>query len=436
MSSIKTKGKALVCAILERQAMQLRAKHRFTIVTVSGSIGKTSTKQAIAHILTESGKRVRFQSGNYNDRITVPLVLFDQDLPGLFNIPAWLKIFWANRRLIRRGPGFDVAVLELGTDGPGQIERFAYLRPDLAVVTAITPEHMEFFGTLDAVAQEEMAVAAYTQQLLVSDEIPEHYLEGIQAKRYGFSEGATYRIQASGLTKNGQRVEVYADSEKASDSVISLLGKQGAMIALAGAATAHELGTSWEAVTAAMRTLRPVSGRMQLLPGVHGSTLIDDTYNASPEAVLAALDVLVALPAKRRIAVLGSMNELGEESPAAHKLVAEAANTLPLDAVFTLGKEAKQYMAPHLISDDGRSISSYCAWDTVVERGFAELPWQIDEDTVILFKGSQNGVFAEEALKLVLAEPADAQKLVRQSASWLAKKQKQHHELAMCDDRL
>ena len=95
--------------------------------------------------------RVRYQVGNYNDRLTVPLVIFGKSLPGLLNISAWFKILSENKKLIKADFPFDVVVVELGTDGPGQLNDFAYLQPDISVVTSVAPEHMEFFKTLDAV---------------------------------------------------------------------------------------------------------------------------------------------------------------------------------------------------------------------------------------------------------------------------------------------
>ncbi|HEX7368059.1 MAG TPA: hypothetical protein VF261_00160, partial [Candidatus Saccharimonadales bacterium] len=125
----KKLGRALVCVILEHQVRRLRARHAVKVIAVAGSVGKTSTKLAIA-VLLASKHRVRYQEGNYNDRVTVPLVFFGQREPGLFNIVAWLKIFSANSRAIHEQYPFDIVVVELGTDGLGFMREFAYLRPD------------------------------------------------------------------------------------------------------------------------------------------------------------------------------------------------------------------------------------------------------------------------------------------------------------------
>lgn len=141
---------------LEKQVLKLRAKNNFTIVAVAGSVGKTTTKLAIARLLQDA-KSVQFQEGNYNDRVTVPLVFFGQTQPSIYNVLGWIKIWFSNQLQLRKPYLHDVVVLELGSDAPGQIKDFAYLQPDIAVITAVTDEHMANFKTLDAVATENSA---------------------------------------------------------------------------------------------------------------------------------------------------------------------------------------------------------------------------------------------------------------------------------------
>lgn len=430
---VKHIGRTIVCRILERQVRRLRARHDFTVVTIGGSIGKTSTKYVAANVLQQAGKRVRYQAGNYNDRVTVPLVLFEQPLPHLLNIFAWLRVFVANEKMIRRGPGIDVAVLELGTDGPGQIEQFAYLQPELAVVTAVTPEHMEFFADLDAVAAEELAVTKFAQKLLIAEDVPERYLENIDVVRYGLSAKATYRAQEGVPDKSGQTITI-TEQGNTQQAHIALLGAQGAKIALAGAAIARELGVSWDEIIPALSSLEPVAGRMRVFAGVHGSTVIDDTYNASPEAVIAALDVLVRMPGDYKVLVLGGMNELGDFGLQAHKEAAEAINERALDLVVSVGELADRELAPYLKETSQRKIVRKFS----AERAGVFVREQLagKQGAVVLCKGSQNGVFAEETVKQLLQDPADSARLVRQSNYWLQRKATQLYSLGRLDDRL
>ena len=409
-------------------------RHDFTIVTVSGSVGKTSVKHVAANVLQQAGKRVRYQAGNYNDRVTVPLVLFDQPLPHLLNIFAWLRVFAANERMIRRGPGVDVAVLELGTDGPGQIEQFAYLQPELAVVTAVTPEHMEFFADINAVAAEELAVTKFAQKLLIAEDVPEQYVQGITALRYGLSAKATYRAQPGAPTADGQTITLTEQGSGSKQQAhIALLGSQGAKIALAGAATARELAIEWSKIIPALDAIEPVAGRMRLFHGAHGSTIIDDTYNASPEAVIAALDVLVSMPGSYKVLVLGGMNELGSFGMEAHREVAEAINERAIDLVVSVGELANKEMMPHLKQTTRRKVVQIFS----AERAGIFVREQLSDrkDAIVLCKGSQNGVFAEEAVKQLLLNPADSARLVRQSSYWLGRKAPQLYSLSLLDDR-
>jgi UDP-N-acetylmuramoyl-tripeptide--D-alanyl-D-alanine ligase len=141
-------------SILEFQLKRLIARKKLTLVTVLGSVGKTSTKYAIASVLQQK-YRVQLQTGNYNDTASVPLAAFGLTAPGsIINPFAWVHRLIAMEYRLWRKFEYDVLLLELGTDKPGEIPHFAsYLHPNIAVVTAITPEHMENFKHLDAVVK-------------------------------------------------------------------------------------------------------------------------------------------------------------------------------------------------------------------------------------------------------------------------------------------
>lgn len=418
---IKKVGKAILCGFLESQVRRLRQQHEFTIVAVAGSVGKTSSKLAIARLLG-SKQRVLYQDGNYNDRLTVPLVLFGHTEPGIFNIKAWLGILRANNRIIAGEFPYDVVVLELGTDGIGQMAKFAYLRPEIVVTTAVADEHMEYFKTLDAVAKEELVTLKYAQTSLLNiDDIPHKYLPQTAFSRYGFDTTADYRItEQHSRDLTGQQLTLQLKKADSVNLHVKPLGRQGAKIALAAAAVADLLGWSAADITEGVKAITPVPGRMQILPGIERSTLIDDTYNSSPVAVRAALDVLYDAKATQRIAILGTMNELGETSQAAHELVGSFCDPARLDLVVTIGQQAQTYLAP-IAEKSGCKVASF---DSPYEAG-AYVQHELQRGAVVLAKGSQNGVFSEEALKPLLENPSDAEKLVRQSEYWLGVKGKQ-----------
>lgn len=416
----KRAARGAVCTVLEWQVRQLRARHHFKVVAVAGSVGKTSTKLAIADLLGQT-MRVRHQAGNYNDRVTVPLVFFGLAEPSLYNVFAWLKALAVTQAEIAMPYPYDVVVVELGTDGPGQMEQFAYIKPDIAVVTAVSPEHMEYFETLDNVATEELKVFNFSKQVLVNaDDIAGEYLAGLDFAEYSLSsEQAQYGARTTHKALDGQTIEVRLPKGTFT-ARIAYLGEQGAKFALAAAAVADMLGVKKAAIAKGLPELTAFSGRMQPLPGIHDSKLIDDTYNASPLAVKAALDVLYAARTKQRIAILGSMNELGEYSRQAHEEVGAYCDPKKLAVVVTIGDDAKKWLAP-AARERGCTVHSFAS---PYDAG-AYVSGKLQKGGVVLAKGSQNGVFAEEALKPLLANPTDANKLIRQSAHWLAIKQRQ-----------
>ena len=421
MNPIKTFGKVMLCIILEAQVKRLRKKHHFKVVAVAGSAGKTSTKFALAQLLATQ-KKVQFQEGNYNDRLTVPLVFFGHQQPGLFNIFAWAKIIISNYRISRKHYPYSYVVVELGTDGPGQIQKFAYLQPEIVVLTSIAEEHMQYFGSIDEVAKEEMAVHEFAKLLVVNiDDTNRKYLEGCNFTSYGLNENADYKftkLAAEDLHKpsaelvlsNGTKIQV----------TLNMLGRQGAKICLAAATVGDMLGYSNADIIQGLESIRPVAGRLMVLNGKNNSKILDDTYNASPIAVKAALDVLYSAKSNQRIAILGSMNELGSSSSDCHREIGAYCDPKKLDLVVTIGDQAADHLAP-AAREAGCQVNSF---SSPYEAG-EYVAGMMKPGAVVLAKGSQNGVFAEEAVKLLLDHPRDAKKLVRQSDYWLAQKSKQ-----------
>jgi len=405
---------------LESQVKKLRQKHDFKVIAVAGSVGKTSTKLAVAQMLGVT-EAVRYQDGNYNDRLTVPLIFFGEHEPSIFNVWAWFRLLRRNARALRKDYPYTYVVVELGTDGPGQLLDFAYLEPDITVITAVAAEHMEYFKTLDTVAAEELSVAKFSKKLIVNvDDIAAEYLTGKEYVGYALDTTADYRL---GELSSGDLHAPTAQLNLLGKNInvqLATIGKQGAKISLAAAAVADQLDYDEVSIQEGLAAIKPVPGRMQILAGKQDGIIIDDTYNASPLATKAALDVLYATEAPQRIAILGSMNELGDTAQKLHEEVGEYCDPKKLAMVVTIGKDAKQYLAP-AAEAKGCKVMSF---DDPNKAG-AYVAEQLQPKAVVLAKGSQNGVFAEEAIKKFLANPDDARKLVRQSGYWMKIKAKQ-----------
>ena len=417
--------------ILESQVKRLIASHSLIVVAVGGSVGKTTTKMAIARVLSVK-YRVMVQEGNYNSEISLPLMVFGQAVPSiLFNPVAWAVRMVRAEAMIRGDYPYDVIVLELGTDHPGEIAHFmTYLRPTIGVVTAVTPEHMENFASLDAVAEEELALAAGSTTALTSEnDVPKRYRDKFlaghkQPLSYGQSPEATYSVKTrdADLVDGTDCIFLKLGHATMVGVTLGVYGEPAVKAAAASYAVGDILGLTRAELEAGLVLITPVAGRMRIFAGLNGSTIIDDTYNSSPEAVAAAMASLAAVPgAGRRIAVMGSMNELGVDTARYH--TESGALCSNVDYLVTVGELAGKYLGPAAVAaglDPSRfkpAVSPYAAGE------FLRLI--IGPGDVVLAKGSQNGVFAEETVKLLLADPADGPRLVRQSEAWLKIKAKQ-----------
>lgn len=413
---MKKFAKSLVAAILSHQVRKLYKKNDFKVIGVVGSIGKTSTKLAIASVL-KSKFKVQYQEGNYNDLVSVPLIFFGEEMPSLFNPLAWLKLFWRNQKRLKKPYNFDFVVVELGSDAPGQIVTFKkYLKVEIGVLTSITPEHMAFFGNIDAVAKEELVIKDISSLVFANNDLSDSkYLKGLSnLETYGIHRAGNYQLQ-----HDGSKATIKVGSEKLLDAQIETVSEAELYSFLAAAAVAHKLGMQASDIKKGLQNVQPFAGRMQRLEGINRSVIIDDTYNASPEAVKMALNALYRTEAKQKIAVLGNMNELGEFSKAAHEEIGKLCDPKQLDMVITIGPDANKYLAA---AADARGCKVQ-TFDSPYTAG-KYLSSIVKAGAVILAKGSQNGVFAEEAIKPLLANLKDVKKLVRQSDYWLSVKRK------------
>ncbi|NCS83208.1 hypothetical protein GW746_02205, partial [Candidatus Saccharibacteria bacterium] len=200
--------KMIIRARLEHYVKKYFKRHpEVKLVAVAGSVGKTSTKVAIGTVLSEK-YRVRLHEGNYNSELSTPVSMLGVAFPeDIHNVKHWRSVFKAMRQRIKEPTDVDVIVQEVGTDRIGQVPHFGkYATPDIAVVTAVSDEHMEYFGTLDAVAAEELSIANYSKQALINrDDIDgafAKYITNPNLRTYGMTQGAEYRFQTSDTVAN------------------------------------------------------------------------------------------------------------------------------------------------------------------------------------------------------------------------------------------
>ncbi|MES2876575.1 MAG: UDP-N-acetylmuramoyl-tripeptide--D-alanyl-D-alanine ligase [Patescibacteria group bacterium] len=417
--------KSFIQSRLEQYVKQYFIKHpEVRLVAVAGSVGKTSTKTAIATVLSKKF-RVRMLDGNHNTHMSAPLGILGIDYPeNVHSIGAWVRVFMAARKRINEPADVDVIVQELGADHPGDIAHFGtYLRPHIGVVTAVTPEHMEFFGSIETVAQEELSLANFSELAIINrDDIDgrfSQYLTNQNIDTYGTTAAAEFRIEVkdfdvahgySGWLVLSGFAETYPVD-------IRVIGEHSLRPICGAVAVAIKLGMGPSEVVQGVEDITPVHGRMNLLRGTEGSTLIDDTYNSSPASAEAALQTLYSIQSPQRIALLGSMNELGDTSPSEHEKLGHLCDPGLLAWVVTVGDDAEKYLAP-AAKARGCQVKSF---HSALDAG-AFVRSVLDEGAAVLAKGSQGDIYLEESLKMLLHATSDDHKLVRQSPAWIARK--------------
>lgn len=334
-------------------------RYRPGIIGVTGSVGKTSTKMAIAAVLG-SEREIRVSGGNFNNEIGLPLtVLSDkQEIKGLLFWPnlllsSFFSIITPKSWKSQRYP--ELLVLEYAADRPGDIRYLlSVVRPNLSVITAIgeIPVHVEFFSGPEEVAREKSRLIEYLPAagfaiLNYDDEVVFNLRDRTRAHvmTFGFAKGSDVRITNFETRSDGDRPLGIGFKLEYGGSFVpvrmdGVFGKAQAYSAAAATCVGLVFGMNLVKISEALRSYKPVTGRMELIPGIKYTNIINDSYNASPLSMHAALDTLADLPAKRRVAVLGDMTEIGKYAPEAHEEIGRIASNVA-DVLVTVGPRAK-----------------------------------------------------------------------------------------------
>jgi UDP-N-acetylmuramoyl-tripeptide--D-alanyl-D-alanine ligase len=427
---MKKVAKAIVVKTLTWQASILLKKHKPMIVAITGSVGKTLTKDAVYSAIKNSIS-ARKSEKSFNSEIGVPLTVLGLN-NGWNNPFLWLKnIVDGFFTLLFSKDYPKVLVLEAGIDRPGDMSALTkWVRPNITVLTRLpaVPVHVEFFSSPEEVVQEKMKLveALASDGVLVynnDDTIIQAQLPQVRQKAVGYS-----RYLASDFNTSGDQI-IYQDnhvvgteftvSHKDHRYTVQLpgtVGTQHLYACSAALAVAYEIGISLESAVKGLQSLETPPGRMRVIPGLKSTTLIDDTYNSSPIAVASALETLKEIKhARRKIAVLGDMLELGKYSSQEHyKIGQTVANTVQL--LLTVGVRARKIAEGALAS--GLNESQILQYDDAGRAG-RELQNILQPGDVVLIKASQ-GIRAERIVEEVMAHPEDAPKLlVRQQSAWL-----------------
>ena len=387
-------------------------RYNLKIITVAGSVGKTSTKYILGSTLNTEISTI-WQKGSYNQSFSVPFALFGLIYPdNAKNVVAWAKSYFKMLSLIITGYHYKIAVLEVGTEMPGEIaQTTSWLKSDIAILTAVQEEHMQNFKNLEDVAKEEFQIFKNANlKFISSDSVSEQFIQKFapeDARLYGFNKN---QAEFKNLSLTLKLKELDGIKFKALQPA-EYLNQPFIVAALA----LQNLGFNQKDIETALKKIKLPPGRMRIFPGINNSVIVDDTYNASPEAYAQALNLIYSMGAGRRIIVMGNMNEFGKHSPAAHTQLAKLIKPSKDDIIVTIGPDANTHLFAELERLGTKNLFKFNS------------PWEVgrflkstikDGDLVFL-KGSQNGVFLEEATRMVLLNPKDSKNLCRQSNHWM-----------------
>ncbi|WP_255992770.1 UDP-N-acetylmuramoyl-tripeptide--D-alanyl-D-alanine ligase [Clostridium perfringens] len=294
-----------------------REKLGLKVVGITGSAGKTSTKDLVAAVLSDKYKVFKTK-GNFNNEIGLPLMILELDST------------------------YDVAILEMGMRGLGQIKELAEIAsPDLGIITNIGISHIEILKTRENILKAKMEIATFFDKnntLVVCGN--DDFLGALPEAQYKIVKtgvGENFEIGAKNiaLEELSSKFTVY-DGEKEEEFSLDMPGEHNISNLMLGIAIAKELGVSFEEMKRGLKNIEATSMRLELIKK-DGFSILNDCYNSSPVAVKSAIDVMKNIEGKRRIAVLGTMRELGHKSEEAHMEIGKYAKENGIEKVLCFG---------------------------------------------------------------------------------------------------
>lgn len=414
---------------------RILARHQPFVIAITGSVGKTSTKDALA-VLLGAHFSVRASEKTYNNEIGVPCTVIGAPAPGR-SLSRWILLFvraaWS--LVARRGAYPRYLILEFGADAPGDIRYLTgIVKPACAVITAIEKVHLEKFGSLEAIIREKLTLAEEMKSdgyCVCNIDSPPLDEFSKTTKRDCITYGVTnehaemramnVRIQGRGSNGIGLAATLTWKEEVHEVYYLGLVNTAHIYPILAACTVGVRMGLTLAACVKDLEAYRVPPGRGRLIEGRGGALLIDDTYNASPVSTKAVLSIFAAsLPTvRKKIAVLGDMLELGDYSVSGHKEVGREFVAVGGDCLVTIGTHARS------IADGARAagvaadaIHSYSDQNEAIEY----LKTAMSEGDLVVIKGSQ-GARMERVIKALMRDPREASGvLVRQDTRWLQKR--------------
>lgn len=420
--------KKIIFMLLRCISIAILWRHKPVIVAITGSVGKTTTKDIVGHGL-KSVTDVRSAEKSYNTDFGAPLTIIGAKNPWN-KISGWIEVIFQGIGVLFQSSYPKVLVLEVGTRFPGDIPRLAkWLRPHVSIITHIpeVPVHIEFFGSREAIVDEKSALAKYMRKggTLILNRDSHYVYEIAQNTEHpvfsvGFSPEAHISVQdAERIIVEGQygmKFVVNYKSRQISVFAPGFIAKHQVYGVLFALAVGDVLGFDVEQIALSMNTLAPTPGRLSPLVGMNNTLVLDDSYNASPAAMEAAVETLMSIETPgRHMAVLGDMLDLGKMTKEAHEAIGGFLKDQKLDFLVLVGPRMRY--AYDLLIGNKYAKTKIAHVDTQMDA----LPLvqdKLKQGDVILVKGSQ-GMRMEKIVEELMLEKENAHRLlVRQDEEW------------------
>lgn len=415
---MKTILRAFVLRLLKLMAKRRMKKFKGKVVAVTGSCGKTSTKDAIFAVLNTKYS-VKRTNKSMNSEFGLPLTILDID-SGFSSAVKWswllTKAFFHSFFTDHS----DILLLEFGVDKPKDMNYLlSVVKPDVSVITNIFPVHLDDgqFATLEDIYEEKKKIAISEKVILNVDN---EYLASLckDLKRstcisFGKDDRANYKFSRVKTTLDGVSFDLHHKDDKFAVTS-SVLGNFNAYVLTPAVICGELFNIEKDSILAALSSFTLPPGRMNAINGIKESVILDSSYNSSPEALLKSFKMLKDLDvSRRRVAVVGNMNELGEGSVALHEAVGDSISDC-VDILITVGSDAKR-LGEKAKENGVKEVHSFSHTSEAIEF-FRE---NLKDRDLILVKGSQNRVRLERFVKEFMLEPERAKELlVRQDSVW------------------
>src|SRR3989344_5598012 len=425
--------KQLTKKIFRWEARAVLRRYKPKIIAVTGSVGKSLSKEAIYLVLSKKFF-VRKSEKSFTAELGVALTIIGCP-NGTGRALDWFRnLLLGLRLLLWKRPYPEYLILEIDGDKPRDLLGVSsFIHPDILVMTATgeVPSHIESFRSMESFLFEKRAIinAVKRDGVIIynmDDSVTSNLLQNVETKKIscGVGNGADFFGTAPEIIYSEKRIptgmnfDISSDGETHKINILSSIGIQNEYAGLLAFAVGVQLGIQKSQITTSLDKFTALAGRMNIVEGIKSSTIIDDSYNSSPIALEQAISVFVELKSKgKKIVVVGDMLELGKYSVDEHRKVAGLLNG-KIQKLICVGIRARKISGELL--NLGFNESNILSFDTAEEAG-KELQQMLQDNDLVLVKGSQ-AMRMERVVEEVMAKPQDRKRvLVRQEEEWLSR---------------